>query len=654
MKPRLIMVAGSVFFLFSLLIARYFLLQIVEHDYWTAKASMQHEVIVKEPFKRGTFYADLSLQPGFENQFVPLVIDINKYHLFIDPLVIPKRCRATIIEHLQTLTGLTEASEKEFEKASRSRCLKRFLSIDEKKAILAWWQPYARKNKMASNALFFVLDYQRMYPYGTMLGQTLHTIQELKEDGTDQAQPTGGLESFFNEWLKGMPGKRKLKRSPRHHLETDTVIQSPEMGADVYLTINPTIQAIAEREIEKGVKQAQAKGGWCIVMDADTGYIVALAQYPFFDPPRYKQFFNDPDLIQQSKVHAVTDAFELGSIMKPITLAIALNANKTLQEQQRPTIFEPNDKLPVTRTLFPGRMSKPLKDLQSCKFLSMPMALQRSSNIYMAELADRVVKDLGADWYREQLVNVFGFENKTGIELPAESPGLVPSRQRYHSNGAPEWSVPTPYSLSIGYNLLASGLQMIRAYALFANGGYLVTPTLVKKVIKNDQLILDHTQPAKRAVLDPEIAYKILQTMKFTTQEGGTGRLAAVPGYTEAGKTGSAEKLINGQYASKVHISSFIGVMPANAQAKTKLVALVSIDEPAPILNENGKKGYLGGQCAAPIFREVMRHSAQVLAIEPDDPFGYSPSDPRYNPDCADWAKEVKALKQQFEQWNLR
>src|SRR5262249_36539827 len=149
-------------------------------------------------------------------------------------------------------------------------------------------------------------------------------------------------ELSFNNYLKGKVGKRRLMRSPRNALETGEVITSPERGADIYLTINHCLQAIAEEEIAKGVKKCKAKSGWALMMNPHTGEILALPQYPEFIPSEYQKYFNDPLLRDHTRVKAVQDAHEPGSVMKSITIAIALQANKELKARGEKEIFYPD------------------------------------------------------------------------------------------------------------------------------------------------------------------------------------------------------------------------------------------------------------------------------------------------------------------------
>lgn len=646
-KRRLVIIAIGMFSLFSLLIVTYFKIQILEGEKWTKQALAQHEFIVKEPFRRGSFYSNPTLKIGHPGNPQPLVFDVTKFHLFIDPVSIPESYREEVAKKLNTFVAI---NRDELNKKSRSRRLALWLDRDTKNAILAWWMPFAKEKKIARNALYFVTDYKRCYPFGKMLGQVLHTIRELKDEATQEGFPTGGVEAYFNDFLKGKLGKRKLLRSPLNQLEIDKIIEEPEDGADIYLTIDHCIQAIAEEELEKGIHAAQAKGGWAVMLNPFTGEIYALAQYPFFEPAHYQEYFNNPEKVEDTKVKAVTDAFELGSIMKPITLAVAMKANLELEKAGKTKLFDPKEKIDVTRSIFPGRRSRPLYDLPRHCAINMYMAIQKSSNVYMAQLIDRVIEAKGNEWYRKALVDIFGFEKKTGIELPGEAYGLIPTPGKLHPSGALEWSLPTPYSLAIGYNMLATSLQMLRAYAVLANGGFLIEPTLVRRIVRKGEVIIDNSTFRKRQrVLEETVTKEIVNAMKFTTRKGGTGHLASVNGYTEAGKTGTAEKIVGGVYSKQRYISSFIGFAPVH---KPRLVLIVTLDEPKPIRLENGVKNYVGGRCSAPIFAEIVKRTLEYLGEPPDDPYGYPPGDPRFDPEKADWIKETRELKYLYEQWN--
>lgn len=630
--------------LYSILIIRYYKIQIYEGDRWSAEAAGQHELLVKDPFRRGTFFSNTDLREGDNEQLQPLAIDLTKFHLCLDAVSIPEKYRDEVALRIYELVGEGNYNNirQELDRKSRYRKIYTWLDQTIKDRILTWWKPFANKHKIPSNAIFFISDYQRSYPFGKLLGQVLHTLRDVKDEKTGKAFPTGGVEAYFNHILEGEAGKRKLLRSPLNRLDIDQVIQLPKDGADVYLTINACIQTIAEQELEIGVQEARAKGGRVVVMHATTGNILALAQYPFFDPADYKNFFNNQNKIEYTKVSAVSDVFEPGSIMKPITVAIALLANEELIRRGENALFDPNEPIDVTRTLFPGRKTAPLRDIVSNKQMNMNMAIQKSSNVYMAQLADRVIQRLGHDWYEDQL-KLFGFGKKSGIELPGEAAGLVPSPKRFYSNGASEWSLATPTSLSMGYNLLVTSVQMVKAYAMLANGGYEVHPTLVKKIKdpSGKETVLRSSEVLKQ-VLPESVLTPVLNAMRFTMYPGGTGTRASSKLYSSAGKTGTSEKLVNGRYDKRRHIASFIGVTPLCSNQKSlPLVILVSIDDPGHFIREDGTKNYMGGRCAAPVFGRVADRVLTYLGAEQDKK--------KY-----DYQREVSELKRLYEQWNKR
>lgn len=657
-RRRLVGVAVFLSFLFSLLIFRFYQIQIIEGEKWTRDALAQHQYIATEPFMRGSFYSNTSIKEGHPEESQPFVIDVPKFHLFIDPNSIPVSLRDKMTSQLLSLLQFSVSEKQklrsEFDRKSRSRKIASWLNREERKTIETWWNRFAASEKVVRNALFFQSDYKRSYPFGTMLGSVLHTVQEEKDPATHQSLPTGGLEMLLNPYLKGKLGKKLIVRSPRHPLDTGKILESPENGADIYLTINHYLQAIVESELEKGVKEAGAAGGWAVMMDPFTGEILALAQSPSFDPSRYADYFNDPSLQEATRVKAVSDCFEPASIFKPITLAVCMQANEELKKMGKPPLFSPEEKIAVSNGWFPGR-NTPLKDGRSHKFLNMSLALQKSSNIYMGRLIHRLIEIMGDAWYRKTLVEIFGFGQKTNIELPAESSGLVPTPGKLHPNGKLEWSVPTPYSLAIGHNILTNSIQIVRAYSILANGGKAVQPHLLRKIVKTlpdgaKKILVDNTSyRASLQVLSPSIVEPIVQGMKFVTKEGGTSKRADVMGYTEAGKSGTSEKIINGSYSKKNHIASFLGFAPVK---NPRFVLLVSIDEPEmKVIPGKGRQQY-GGVCAAPVFREIATRALQYLGVAPDDPYGYSYGDPRRNSEKADWVKEAQELKELYDKWN--
>lgn len=660
-RKRLVLIMLMLFSLLALLIVQFYRVQILEGELWSKIAHRQHFFIVKEPAHRGTFYSNTAIKKGQPETPQKLVVDIQRFHLYIDPQSIPEKNRDEMANVLKDLLKIADSKQaalrSHFNRKSRSRKLAMWLDSETRKTIMQWWEPYARKRKIVRNALYFVSDYQRSYPFGKLLGQVLHTVHNQKDEATHEIRPTGGLELYFDGYLTGKEGKRLLMRSPRNEFEQGEILAPPEDGADIYLTINHCLQAIVEEELARGVKKAKAKSGWAVMMDPHSGEILALAQYPFFHPADYQSYFNDPAQIEHTRIKAVTDANEPGSVIKPLTVCAALLANQELERRNLPPLFDPAEKMACSDASFPGR-SRPLPDTHLHPFLDLNMAIQKSSNIYPARLAEKMVARLGSDWYRQTLAEVFGLGAKTGIELPSETRGVLPTVGKKHPNGTLEWSAATPYSLAIGYNLQTNSIQLARAYAILANGGYAVKPTLIRKIVKkgpqNQEIVLvDNTQPEQRAtfskLLGGTILDTVIQAMKYTTKPGGTAPRADVRGYSECGKSSTSKKNHNGQYIEKAYRCSFIGFSPVHLPA---FVLLITMDEPEYGFLPGIGKTHHGGTAAGPVFREIFKRSLEYLGIAPDDPYGYPIGDPRSNPDKADWVIETRRLQEMYKKWN--
>lgn len=651
---RLVCILLFQVFLFSAIIAQFYKVQIIEGEKWEKVAENQHRKYETIPYKRGSFYSNTFIKKGAQKKQT-FVCDVQKFHLYIDPLKIPEYHKKKIMEKLfstvQTPFEEKKKIEKDFYKKTHFRKIFSYIDRSTLDDILAWWKVFYKKEKLPSNAIFYSQEYKRFYPLGNSLGQVLHTVLREKEAKTKHAIATGGLELIFQDLLRGKKGKKRLLRSAHNALDTHEKIEEKEDGADIYLTINHYIQAICEEELEKGIKKSNAKGGWAVMMDPYTGEIYALAQYPFFDLSSYQKYFNDPRLEPHSKCKAITDTFEPGSIMKPLILAIAMKANKELEKQGKQPLFHPDEKIATHDGRFPGRPF-PLKDGRRRRFMNMDLAVQKSANIYMGKIMQRMVETMGDMWLKKALEEL-GFGQKTGIEMPAEALGIVPTPGKLHPNNTLEWSTPTPYSLAIGHNILVNTMQMAIAYSMIANGGYKVAPTLVKKIVKEkngEKILIPHEKksPLKK-VISTDITNRLVQSMKFVTKIGGTSRGGDLFGYTEAGKSGSSEKIINGKYSHDHYISSFAGFTPVK---DPRFVLIVVVDEPEKKFIPGVGSNYLGGVCASPIFSGIAKRTLRYLGVAPDDPFGYPYRDSRRDPLKADMTEEIKKLKKLDLEWN--
>ncbi|MBM3191540.1 MAG: penicillin-binding protein 2, partial [Chlamydiae bacterium] len=329
----------------------------------------------------------------------------------------------------------------------------------------------------------------------------------------------------------------------------------------------------------------------------------------------------------------------------------ALKASQERVAQGKPPLFDPEGKVDLTKIKLPGR-KVPMKDVATSRFLNMNMALQKSSNVYTAGLVQKIVDTYGDRAYRDNLYHLFGYGKKTGIELPSESPGFLPEPGKVYANGKLQWSIPTPGCLAIGYNLLVNAIQVVKAYAMIANGGYEVKPSLLKKIVKKGtgEVVYERTPLLfQHPLLDPAIVQRVIEGMSYTTKVGGCAVRADVPGFTVAGKTSTSEKIRGGAYAKNVHFATFAGFAPLTAP---KIALVVGIDEPTFENLPGVGRMFFGGKCAAPVFGEVIKRTLKYLGIPPDDPYGYPKGDPRACAEKASMAKEVKALKDLFLLWH--
>lgn len=626
---------------FFFLLIRFLQLQVIQQDKWQNLANRQHLLAVDEKPRRGSIVAQTLLKNHPSTSF-HLAIDLQAYHLQADCRKIPSYLKPLIAKSLCSLLHLDEKNRIEllqrlFVDSRNRRILEEVDSATQEK-IQTYWRHFSRRHKLAANLIFFEKSWRRHYPHGSLFGQTLQTVQKRRDEKTLQAQPLGGIELACDALLSPQATQKFVARSPRHKFAYSLPLSPPKDGCQVNLTIDPVIQAIAEEEIERGVKRAGAESGLAIMLDPFNGNILAMAQYPFYNPQLYSLYWQNLSLREHSCLKFVTQAYEPGSVVKPITLALALLANQLAVQKGATSFIDPEAAVNCLPRKFTGR-SKPVKDVRDYRKLNMDMALQRSSNVYFAVQADNIIKTQGSQWYSDCLKRIFGLGVKCGLGLPGESCGFVPTPNRYYPSGRPQWSAAAPYSLAMGYNLQATPIQLVRAFAVFANGGYLVQPRLWSEPCK---------EPPSR-VLPADIVARVVTSMKYGTKPGGSVKRADINGYTEAAKSGTSEKVIKGSYSKTRHRSATIGMAPLNHPA---FVLYILIDDPAyAVLNGIGRYHH-GGGCAAPVFSQIGRRVLHYLGITPDDPFGYPLGDPRRDASRADWLLETERLQKLFQEWN--
>jgi len=392
-----------------------------------------------------------------------------------------------------------------------------------------------------------------------------------------------GVERAWNEALTGTPGRAIVGRDALgREIATQQILTPAAPGRGVMLTLDRTIQYLAEREIDAAYRRTQAKAAMAIAMDPRTGDVLALALRPTFNP----NAFLDVPSREVWRNRAVTDPFEPGSTFKVILAAAALEEGVVRPDDR---IWAENGQLRIAKTT--------IHDWKKFGWLTFGEVLQNSSNVGSM----KVGLSLGADRYYRYMT-AFGFGAPTGVGLSGESRGTLRDPQR--------WSALSLPTMSIGQEVSVTALQMLAAFGAVANGGTLMQPRLVKAEFDADGREVRRIEPrAVRQVVSPETA-RTLAGMLVQVVEHGTGHLAAIPGYDVGGKTGTAQKLDPNtrRYSRAPGVLSFIGFVPAE---EPRLVLLVLLDEP--------KNEKWGSEAAAPIFAAIAGPVMRYLEVPPRD-----------------------------------
>jgi cell division protein FtsI (penicillin-binding protein 3) len=415
----------------------------------------------------------------------------------------------------------------------------------------------------------------RHYPQGQLAGQLIGFV------GRD-SEGLEGLELKYNDYIRGEAGSSMTERDA---LGRRVLVQGVERlrippGSDLHLTLNTSMQHIAEKELEAAVLKYRAKAGVAIVMEPFTGEVLALANYPAFDPNRYSK-----QSAEQRRNRAVTDSFEPGSTFKTILAAAALEEGVVGKED----LFY----CEMGKYSYAGKI---IHDTHPHGWLPFSKILQVSSNIGFTKVAQKLKKDRYFKY-----IEKFGFGQVSGIDVPGEVPGLL---RRSES-----WSAIDLATHAFGQGISTTPMQMVMAYAAIANGGFLMRPYVTRRVVSpRGEVVLENQPHMVRRVISEKTSRSLASMLRDVTNEGGTGVMANVDGFEVAGKTGTAQKAdpVHGGYAAKKRVASFIGFVPAN---DPRLVALVLIDEP--------EVNVYGGIVAAPVFRNIAQASLRHLAVAP-------------------------------------
>ncbi len=413
--------------------------------------------------------------------------------------------------------------------------------------------------------VYLLREYQRFYPAGEVTGHLLGFTKKYDDIGQE------GLELAYDRWLGAQAGaKRVIQDRYGRTVEDVESIRAPRPGEDLITSIDLRIQYLAYRELKAAVQEQQAKGGSVVVLDVDTGEVLAMVNQPAYNP-------NDRDQVAASRYRnrAATDIFEPGSSIKPFVAAAGIASGR----------FHPNTIIDTS----PGFVRvgiKNIPDKHNLGPISLTTVIAKSSNVGMTKMAMTLPPQA-----MHEVLRAFGFGEVTGSGFPGESAGLL--------YDASHWRKIEQATISYGYGLSVTPLQLARAYAILGAGG-VRRPVTLRRV--------DGPVPGER-VIDERVANELLQMMEsVVSQDGATGYRAALVGYRVAGKTGTAWTADAGGYSSDRYKASFGGVVPAS---HPRLAAIVVIDEP-------GGKLFYGGDVAAPVFANVMAGALRLLGVPPD------------------------------------
>ncbi len=418
--------------------------------------------------------------------------------------------------------------------------------------------------------IFLQREHRRYYPAGDVLSHVLG-YTDIDEHGTE------GIELALDGQLSGRPGSRRVIKDLKGRVVEDVErVRAPRQGQDVALSIDLKLQYIAYRELKQAVTLHRAKAGSIVVLDAESGEILALANVPTYNPNNRAKY--EPN---RARNRALVDLFEPGSTLKPFTIAAALESGRYTPQT---VIQTAGGALPLGHHV--------IRDVHAGGDMTVSEVLQRSSNVGTARMALSLPShDL---W---TMLSSSGFGTVPRVGFPGEAGGRLRDPK--------SWKQIEQATMSYGHGISVSLMQLARAYTVFCGDGELMPLTLLKR-----------TEPvAGVPVISAKTALAMREMLQLVTQPGGTAPKAQVVGYRVAGKTGTAHKLVNGNYAPDRYASSFVGLAPAS---RPRLIVAVLIDEPSA-----GQ--HYGGQVAAPVASAVLAGALRVLSIPPDLPIPRTP-----------------------------
>ena len=534
--------------------ARLVVLQVIQHQELVARADRQQKSTVPAPAKRGEIF-------DRNGRLLAYSVDADTIYAVPTEVGDPAATAAALCGALDDCSP--KMRDELRDRLSQNRAfvyVRRRATPTQAKRVAA----------LQLDGVAFRKESKRYYPNRELAAHLLGYV------GVDNVG-LGGIEATYDKTVRCREGKLLVQTDARRHVFS-RLERSPTAGSSIELTIDQHLQHIAEREVRAGVEAARADGGAAVVLDPNSGEILAMASWPTFNPNDYG---DAPEVARRNR--AVQDIYEPGSTFKIVT------ASAALQEH----VITPDELVDTQGGVirFPGR--KPITDMgHNYGTLSFTDVIVKSSNVG----AIKVGLEVGAE--RMGLyMRRFGFGRPSSPDFPGENPGIVWDSSKLDDSALA--------SVSMGYQVAVTPLQMAAAASAVANGGTLYEPHLVRATIKGSQRTVVAPKAARQAIL-PETAATLTGIMERVVTDG-TGRSSRLINYTVAGKTGTADKLVNGRYSASQQNVSFVGFVPSRAPAFT---IIVMIDSPRA-------GGDTGGAIAAPIFRRIADASLRHLGVTP-------------------------------------
>jgi len=555
-KLRLYFVFGICLLGFSLVLFRAFQLQVLPDSQLKRMAQRQLNQRIEIVGRRGT----ITDRNGKE-----LSVSTNSASLFANPILI-KNIENTA-KQLAPIIGINQNT---LIKKIQTNSQKKFIWI--KRQLTRIEIDHINKLNLKNlSGIGMLPEYRREYPQGT-LGSHLLGFVSLDGKGLE------GVEKVFDQNLTGETNSFYVKRDALGRpifSNSDQVRWNYQRGSDLELTIDSKLQFVAENALEDAIKHHQAEAGTVIVMDPTNGEILALANFPFFDP-------NSPNLSPRSHIRnrAISDPIEPGSTLKPFVVARAIEEKKVTPK----TILNTHGgQLKIGRHTISESDKKHYHPKMSVNDI-----IRYSSNV-----GSVVIKNLIGFTALRDTYEKLGFSSTSGIELLGESRGLFPQL-------SPKQLLEEA-TISFGQGIALTPIQLLRAFSVFANGGYLVRPTLVRRL---DGKSIERRPEEFSRIFSPETASTMNSLLEQVVEQEGTGRLAKIDGFTVGGKTATAQRVdfSRGGYEARSYWSSFVGYAPSK---NPRFVIYVMIDRPR-------KNGYYGGIVAAPVFSKIVREALRL------------------------------------------